>query len=165
MPTCTNVRLSPVRPGRGLAMASERIVPVTRTPLTDKSAVMLVHATLWYLDIPTTATNVLVPVLGMEHGAGADTSAPADGRLVWACYNYNYGNRRGPQGDDGRYVMTAGEIIKGKEVPLSGGWPAFTSRHMGMVSWIQLWQRRYATALDRAVSGDIEGTCRAMKLG
>jgi hypothetical protein len=140
------------------------LITRARTPMTDQHLVRLVHSTLWYLDVGSMATSVLVPVLALEHGAGADKRAPVDGRAAWNLWCWNYGNRRGHKGDVGQYVMTAPELIDGESEDITGAWPAWSSRYLGMVSWVETLQRDYTKALTAAESGDLYEACKQMKL-
>jgi hypothetical protein len=56
------------------------------------------------------------------------------------------GNRRGGDGDAGYFVMAAREHQDGRDVPITGRWPAFSSAEVGMESWLLLLKSRYRLA-------------------
>jgi hypothetical protein len=134
-----------------------------RTPLLDAELRTAVHSALWYLGAKTEATEILTAMLSLEHGAGADKNAPPDGRACWNCWCWNLGNRRGWTGDKGQYFMTAPELLEGETKSVAGGWPAWSSMRLGMVSWMELLARKYHDAWAEAQNREVDAFAAALK--
>ena len=126
------------------------IIPRVRTSVTDEELLALIlaqHRELFGEPPPERVAHLFAH-LGVEHNAGADTSCPSGSRAGWNTYNFDFGNVRGIAGNAGAFVMTAGEIIEGHEVQVSGRWPAHTTAADGMRAWLELMSTRYARAWD-----------------
>ncbi len=127
-----------------------------RTPLLDKVAWDFVDRSLdYYLNTNAGASQVrlAMSLFAFEHGAGDDVKAPADGRALWNLWNWNFGNRRGAIGDRGQYFQVAEEIIDGKAKQIGGGWPAWSTQPLGLISWFQEMGETFPRSWDLIVAG------------
>lgn len=143
------------------------IVKQTRTPLSDKD--LLTTLSLAYFSefgetIPRARLAVLWSVLALEHGAGS-APVPKGSRAAYNLFCWNFGNRRGGEGDAGAYIATAGEILDGKPVPILGRWPAFTTAEQGMRSWLRMMSTRFKAAWLASLTGNALGYALAAKAG
>ena len=120
-----------------------------RTPMLDREAWDLVDRTLGeHTDdyVSPNQVRMIMSLLGIEHGAKDDTRAPALGRACWNLWCWNWGNRRGGEGDRGAYYMVAPEIIDGRRKEVGGGWPAFSAAETGLVAWYRKMAEDYGAA-------------------
>lgn len=120
------------------------IVKQTRTPISDGD-LLATLTSAHFAEFGETPTRnrvaVLWSVLALEHGAGK-APVPEGSRAGYNLFCWNFGNRRGGEGDAGYYVATAGEVVDGHTVPMRGRWPAFTTAEQGMRSWLRMMATR-----------------------
>lgn len=143
------------------------IVKQTRTAMTDGELKSLLEASYFseYGEpIPRARLAVLFSVLAVEHGA-KDAPIPDGRRACYNCFNHNYGNRRGGEGDAGFYVATADEVLDGHPVPVTGRWPAFSTPEEGMHSWFRTMRAKFPAAWLASLTGNALAYALAAKAG
>jgi len=78
-------------------------------------------------------------------------------------FNFNFGGMKGagPSGLTARYQTT--EFLDGSKKSIVDGFRAYRTLDEGAVDYLQLMDRRFGAALDRAAEGDVDGFTEKLK--
>ena len=143
------------------------VVNRTRTALSDEELLNTLRDAYYAefgVPIHRARMATLWSVLAFEHGAGADP-VPEGRRAAWKLWNWNWGNRRGIEGDAGYYMMSAIEHVDGERKSIVGRWPAYSSHEVGMRTWLRMMSTRYRAAWVASLSGNAMSYSLAAKAG